>query len=226
MESSLLGDLAQALSNINVIFYIIAYVSGGIPVGVLITRIFAKKNLLEVGSKSTGATNVYRAFVDIDPKKAKFFSLCTLFLDAIKGLVVVLIAKIVGLDFETQYAIAIICVLGHCYSPFLGFQGGKGVSTAIGSILLLVPIEGILGLVVWGIVGKVFKVSSLSSLLGVLSGVMLSFIVPALVPLPAAIDINQQLGTHTPLVVLAALIFYTHLENIYRLITRQERKVL
>ena len=135
-------------------------------------------------------------------------------------------AKIMGLSFETQYAVAILAIVGHCYSPFLGFQGGKGVSTAIGSVILLIPIEGILGLIVWGIVGKLFKISSLSSLLGVLSGIILTFIIPTIFTLPMQIDINQQIGTHIPVIIIGILIINTHSENIKRLLSKKEEQII
>lgn len=211
-------------TNPNILLYICAYLIGSIPFGALLVKIFAKQNILEIGSKSTGATNVYRAFAAISPQKAKFFSLLTLLLDAFKGLFVVLIAKIMGLSFETQYAVAILAILGHCYSPFLGFNGGKGVATAIGSVLLLIPVEGVCGLIVWGIVGKVFKISSLSSLLGVLSGIVLTFVIPNMFNLPESIDINAQIGTHVPVVLIGIIIINTHWENIKRLVLKQEQQ--
>lgn len=216
----------QIITNPNIIFYILAYLIGGIPFGLFLTKIFFNINILKVGSGSIGATNVYRAIKDIDPKKAKTIAFLTLILDAIKGLIVVLLAKVFGLSYETQWMIAILTIIGHCYSPYLNFTGGKGVSTAIGSVILLMPIEGILGLVVWFIVGKVFKVSSLSSLLGVLSGVILTFIIPYIFPLPPSISIIDQIHTHTPAVVMAVIILYTHFPNIIRLFKGEEKKVL
>ncbi len=212
--------------NINIVFYICAYLIGGLPFGAILVKVFANKNLLQIGSKSTGATNVYRAFSEVSEKKAKLFSLLTIFLDASKGFFVVLFAKFFGLSFETQYAIAVLAILGHCYSPFLGFNGGKGVATAIGSVILLIPIEGICGLVIWGIVGKVFKISSLSSLFGVIGGIALTFVIPNLLDLPANIDINQQIGTHVPLVLIGVIIVNTHWENIKRLIKREESQIV
>lgn len=211
--------------NPNILLYVCAYLVGSIPFGAILVKIFAKQNILEIGSKSTGATNVYRAFSGTTSEKAKFFSLLTLVLDALKGLSVVLCAKLVGLSFETQYAVAILAILGHCYSPFLGFNGGKGVATTIGSILLLIPVEGVCGLIVWGIVGKVFKISSLSSLLGVLSGIILTFILPNLLHLPAIININSQISTHVPVVLIGFFIINTHWDNIKRLLSRQEEKI-
>lgn len=213
-----------ALSNINVIFYLLAYLIGAIPFGYIIVRWGYKIDLLNIGSGSIGATNVYRALKDITPK-AKYLSILTILLDSTKGLLVVLVAKIMGLSFETQWAIAILAVLGHCFSPYLGFNGGKGVATTIGSVILLVPFEGSLGLLAWFIVGKVFKVSSLSSLIGVSVGILTTFITPY-IGLPSNISIMAQVGTHTPLVILLILIIYTHIPNIMRLIRREERKIL
>lgn len=216
----------ELITNINVIFYILAYLVGGIPFGLVLAKIFGNVDVRKVGSGSIGATNVYRALKDIDPKKAKMVSFTTLILDALKGFIVVLLAKIFGLSYETQWMIAILCVIAHCYSPYLNFRGGKGVSTAIGSVILLMPIEGILGLIVWGVVGKVFKVSSLSSLLGVLSGIGFTFVIPYILPLPHSISIIDEIGTHTPAVVIGMIILYTHIPNIIRLFKGQEKKVL
>lgn len=213
-----------ALSNINVIFYLLAYLIGAIPFGYIIVRWGYKIDLLNIGSGSIGATNVYRALKDITPR-AKNLSILTILLDSTKGLLVVLVAKMVGLSFETQWAVAILSVLGHCFSPYLGFNGGKGVATTIGSVILLVPFEGSLGLLAWFIVGKVFKVSSLSSLIGVSVGILTTFITPY-IGLPEGISIMAQVGTHTPLVLLLILIIYTHIPNIMRLIRREEGKIL
>lgn len=221
---AIIDFFTTALSNINVIFYLVAYLVGAIPFGYIIVRWGYKIDLLNIGSGSIGATNVYRALKDITPR-AKNLSILTILLDSTKGLLVVLCAKMLGLSFETQWAVAILSVLGHCFSPYLGFNGGKGVATTIGSVILLVPFEGSLGLLAWFIVGKVFKVSSLSSLIGVSVGILTTFITPY-IGLPSNISIMAQVGTHTPLIVLLILIIYTHIPNIMRLIRRQESKIL
>lgn len=204
--------------NENIIFYLMAYLIGAIPFGFLITKYIYKIDIRTIGSGSIGATNVYRALKDITPG-AKKISILTILLDSTKGLIVVLLAKIFGLSYETQWSIAILSVLGHCYSPYLGFKGGKGVSTTIGSVLLLIPIEGIFGLIVWFFVGKVFKVSSLSSLIGVGCGILMSFILPQIHP---SISVIGQVGTYAPLFVLLAIIIYTHIPNIVRILKKEE----
>lgn len=211
---------------INLWFYLLAFFVGGIPFGVMLTKVLYGIDLRKIGSGSIGATNVYRALKEHDPKRAKLISIATLILDAIKGTVIIALAKAVGLPYGAQWFMAILAVLGHCYSPYLGFHGGKGVSTAIGSVILLMPIEGALGLVVWAVVGKVFKVSSLSSLTGVLSGVVLTFVIPYLLPLPPSIDITAQINSHTPIVLIGLIILHTHIPNIMRLFKGQESKVL
>lgn len=215
----------EVLSNINVIFYLLAYLCGGIPFGLILCKIFFGISLRELGSGSIGATNVYRVIKEIDPSKAKFFSILTIILDAIKGLIIVMLAKIFGLSYETQWMIAVLSVIGHCYSPYLNFTGGKGVATAIGSVFLLIPIEGSLGLLIWFLVGKFFKISSLSSLAGVLSGLILTFIVPYTFSLPQSIDIVAQINSHSPVILIGILIFYTHIPNILRLIKKEEQKI-
>lgn len=219
-------DILYTLSNINVIFYIIAFMFGGIPFGWLLVKLIYKQDIRQVGSGSIGATNVYRAVKELDERKAKIFSILTIILDATKGLIVVAFAKMLGLGFSAQWLIALLAILGHCYSPYLGFKGGKGVATAIGSVLLLIPVEGVCGLIVWGIVGKVFKISSISSLVGVLSGIILTFVIPYVVPLPDSISIIAQIDTHTPVVLIGLFILYTHIPNIKRLFSGKESKVL
>lgn len=213
--------MLDIITNANIICYIVAYLVGGIPFGYLIVKWFYDINILSIGSGGIGATNVYRALKDKTPN-AKNISILTIILDSTKGLIVVLIAKILGLSYETQWAIAILSVIGHCYSPYLGFNGGKGVATTIGSTILLVPIEGIIGLIAWFIVGKVFKISSLSSLIGVSIGILCSFIIPPLYP---SISIQTQIGTHAPLIILLVLIIYTHIPNIIRIIKKEESKI-
>lgn len=223
---SVLSSIFYIISNINVTFYILAFIVGGIPFGWLLVKLLYKIDIRQIGSGSIGATNVYRSVKEQGEKKAKILSVLTIILDATKGLVMVIIAKAFGLSYETQWSIALLAILGHCYSPFLGFKGGKGVATSIGSVLLLIPCEGICGLIIWGIVGKIFKISSVSSIVGVLSAVVLTFIFPYILPLSDNISIVAQINTHTPIVLIGLLILYTHIPNIKRLVFKQESKIL
>jgi glycerol-3-phosphate acyltransferase PlsY len=202
----------ELLTNINIIFYIVAYVVGGIPFGVLLAKKFAGIDVRQSGSKSIGATNVLRVVKEKDPQLAKKLSAATLLFDASKAAIIIGIAMLLDVKEATLWSIAVLAILGHCWSPFLKFTGGKGVATAIGSILILAPIEAILGLAVWAFVAKALKISSMSSLSGVLAAVIGSFFISPDMP-------------HAPLVIMGFIIFYKHIPNIMRLIKGQEKAV-
>ena len=203
------------ITNPNIIFYILAYLVGSIPFGLLLAKKYAGVNVQESGSKSIGATNVLRVVKEKNPSLAKKLGIATVLLDAVKGVVVILIAMAYGMSTETLWAIAVISVLGHCYSVYLSFEGGKGVATGLGVFLVLIPIPALIGAVVWGFCAKVLKISSISSLLGLI-GVVIS-----------AIILNNGLGieSNAPMYIVTFIIFYKHIPNITRLIKGQESKV-
>lgn len=204
------------LFNSNVLFYIAAYLMGGIPFGLILAKKYAGVNIKESGSKSIGATNVLRVVKETNPKLAKKLGLATVLLDAFKGTVVLLVAMAFGMSSETLWAIAVLAVLGHCYSVFLNFEGGKGVATALGVFVVLIPIPTLIGALIWGFGAKVLKISSLSSLLGLL-GVVIS-----------AVILNDGLGIYSnaPLYIIAFIIFYKHIPNLVRLVRGEEKKVV
>jgi glycerol-3-phosphate acyltransferase PlsY len=202
----------EFLSNTNVQFFIAAYLIGGIPFGLLLAKYFAGVNVQESGSKSIGATNVMRVIKEKDPALAKKLGAATLALDALKGIVVLLVAQLVGVSEATLWGIAILAVLGHCFSPYLGFEGGKGIATGMGVFLVLLPLETLIGVVVWGVSAKLLKISSVSSLLGLVALVIASFMLhPAL--------------AHAPVIIIAFILFYKHIPNIIRLIQGEEKRV-
>jgi len=205
----------EFFSNPNVIFYIVAYLVGSIPFGLLLAKKFAGVNVKEHGSKSIGATNVLRVVKQTNPALAKKLGIATVILDALKGLVVIVIAMMMGMPIETLWAIAVLSVLGHCYSIYLSFEGGKGVATGLGVFLVLIPIPTIIGAVVWGFCAKVLKISSLSSLLGLIAVVI------------SAIFLQNGLGvdSNAPMYIIAFIILYKHIPNIVRLIKGEEAKV-
>jgi glycerol-3-phosphate acyltransferase PlsY len=202
-------------TNSNILFYIAAYLIGSIPFGVVIAKKYAGVNVQEGGSKSIGATNVLRVVKEKDPALAKKLGLATVILDALKGTVVILVAMAMGMSTETLWAIAVLAVLGHCYSAYLGFEGGKGVATGLGVFLVLIPIPTLIGAAVWGICAKVLKISSVSSLLG-LVGVVISAIV---------LEDGLGVGSNAPMYIITFIIFYKHIPNIVRLIQGEEKKV-
>lgn len=206
------------LFNINVQFYIIAYLVGGIPFGLLLTKKFANTNVREAGSKSIGATNVLRVVKEKNPSLAKKLAATTLFLDALKGILVLFIAHNIFLVTDaTLWMIAILTVVGHCYSPFLKFEGGKGVATAMGVLLFLLPLETLIAAVAWFIAGKTLKISSLSSLIGLFVLIVSSYILHYDIPV---------IKTHAPLFIIAFIIVYKHIPNIMRIFSGEEKKVV
>lgn len=188
---------------------------GSIPFGLLLAKKFAGVDVQASGSKSIGATNVLRVVKQTDPALAKKLGIATVLLDAIKGAVVILIAMAYGMSTETLWAIGVISILGHCYSVYLGFEGGKGVATGLGVFLVLIPIPTLIGALVWGFCAKVLKVSSVSSLLGLISVVV------------AAIYFNNglEIDSNAPMYMITFIIFYKHIPNIVRLFSGKESKV-
>ncbi len=205
------------LFNINVQFYIVAYLVGGIPFGLLLAKYFTGTDIRESGSGSIGATNVLRVLKESNPSLAKKLALSTVALDAFKGILVLLLAKFLGLSLATQWAIALFAVVGHCYSPFLKFEGGKGVATGAGVLSVMLPLETLVALVVWFVVGKVLKISSLSSLLALCALIISAYLIHP--------DMGG-IGSHAPLWLIAFIIIYKHIPNILRLIQGKEKKVI
>lgn len=204
------------LFNFNILFYVLAYLAGSIPFGLLLAKTFANVNIKEHGSGSIGATNVLRVVKEKDPVLAKKLGIATVILDALKGTIIILIAMMLDASTSTLWAIAVLAVLGHCYSIFLGLEGGKGVATGLGVFIPLIPIPTLIGALIWVFCAKILKVSSLSSLLGLAALVI------------SAIFLNNGLdiGSNAPMYLIAFIIYYKHIPNIVRLIKGEEKKVI
>jgi glycerol-3-phosphate acyltransferase PlsY len=201
------------LFNTNIQFYIAAYLIGGIPFGLLLAKKFAGIDVKSSGSGSIGATNVLRVVKERDPALAKKLGLATLILDALKGVLVLVIAYFVGLDQAVLWAIAVLAVLGHCFSPYLNFEGGKGIATGMGVMMFMLPIETSIALVVWIVMAKTVRISSISSLTGVLALLISSFL------------IHPNMA-HAPVVFIVFILFYKHIPNIIRVVKGEEKRVL
>ncbi len=201
------------LSNTNVQFYILAYLVGSIPFGLIIAKYFAGVDIKKEGSGNIGATNVLRVLKQKDPSRAKKLAAATLLLDALKGVVVLLLGSVAGVPEETLWAIAVLAVVGHCFSIFLMGEGGKGVATGLGVLLYMLPLAALVGIVIWVVAAKTVKISSLSSLLGVLGAVGASFV------------LYPQIA-HAPVVIIGVLILYKHTDNIIRLFTGEEKAIV
>lgn len=202
----------ELLFNQNVQFYLVAYLLGGIPFGLLLAKFFAGVNIKESGSGSIGATNVLRVVKETNPRLAKKLGAATLALDAIKGIAVVLAAKYMGFDESVQWMVAVLAVVGHCFSPYMWFEGGKGVATGMGVMAVMLPIPTAIALVVWAVAAKTIRISSLSSMLGLTALVVASFVM-------------YPTMFHAPVVFIAFILFYKHIPNFIRLFQGEEKQV-
>ncbi|MFZ2967886.1 MAG: glycerol-3-phosphate 1-O-acyltransferase PlsY [Sulfuricurvum sp.] len=202
----------EMLFNHNVHFYLIAYLLGGIPFGLLLAKFFAGVNITASGSGSIGATNVLRVVKETNPTLAKKLGIATLALDALKGIIIVVVAKYVGMSESIQWTVAVLAVMGHCFSPYMWFEGGKGVATGMGVMAVMLPIPTVIALIVWGVAAKTIRISSLSSMLG-----LLALIVAAFVLYPEML--------HAPVLVVAFILFYKHIPNFIRLFQGEEKQV-
>lgn len=203
--------------NQNILLYLAAYLLSGIPFGYLLAKRFAGVDIKNAGSGNIGATNVLRVVKEQDPSLAKKLGAATLFLDAIKGMLVILVAKALGAPEGVQWTIAVLAVVGHCFSAFLAFEGGKGVATGFGVLAVMLPVPSLIAVAVWFVAGKLLKISSLSSLIGLAALLAASYLLYPEVP---------GIGSHAPVWIIAIIIFYKHIPNIVRLINKEEGKVV
>lgn len=205
------------LLNQNVLLYLTAYLLAAVPFGFILAKVFAGVDVRKEGSGNIGATNVLRVLKEKAPHLAKKLTIVTFILDALKGAVVLLVAMALGAEPAVLWAIAVLSVLGHCFSPFLGFEGGKGVATGFGVLLIMLPIPSLIAIAVWFVAGKVLKISSLSSLIGLVALLISSYILyPSI----------EGIYTHSPIWIIAFVIFYKHIPNIVRLFNKEETQVI
>jgi acyl phosphate:glycerol-3-phosphate acyltransferase len=183
------------------IFLLAAYLIAALPFGVIISRAVLGKDVRSHGSGNIGATNVSRLM-------GKKWGIFVLFLDALKGFLIVNCAALFGDDAFCNLA-AVVAVIAHCYPIYLGFKGGKGVATALGVLLALSPISVGICLIVFLLVVGLTRIISAASLAASLSLPIMSTILQGQVSFPAA-------------VAMCMIIWWKHRENISRLMRRQE----
>ena len=181
---------------------IISYLMGSIPFGFILTKIFLKKDIREIGSGNIGATNALRT-------GNKLIGYSTLLLDVVKAIIPVLYVKINHP--ELIYIASLCAFLGHVFPVWLKFKGGKGVATYVGILFTINIFLGFIFCVSWLLVFLVSKYSSLSSLIGSLT-------------IPIYIFFNDQMSNALFFGIMFVLIFYTHRENIKRLKNKEESK--
>ena len=181
---------------------LISYIMGSIPFGFILTKIFLKKDIREIGSGNIGATNALRT-----GNKAIGYS--TLILDILKAIVPVIYVKIFYQDF--LYIASLCAFLGHVFPIWLKFKGGKGVATYLGILFAINFYFGIIFIISWFVTFFISKYSSLSSLIGSAS-------------IPIYLLILTQFDQVIFFTIMFVLIFFTHRENIKRLKNKEETK--
>jgi len=182
---------------------LMSYLMGSIPFGFLLTKIFLKKDIREIGSGNIGATNALRT-------GNKLIGYSTLILDILKAVIPILIIKVQFPEFIFISSLSIF--LGHVFPVWLKFNGGKGVATYIGILFCINYVLGFIFIISWAIVFLISKYSSLSSLLASLS-----------IPIYHYFFIDNE--NYYFFIIVFILIFYTHKENIKRLKNNTESKV-
>ena len=174
---------------------------GSVPFGFILTKVFLKKDIRDIGSGNIGATNALRA-------GNKSLGYGTLFLDIIKAIIPVVYVK---LNYPDYIFIASLCVfLGHIFPIWLKFKGGKGVATYVGILFSINLTIGFVFIGVWFFTFLISKYSSLSSLFASLS-----------IPIYLFFFTSQNLVFFS---IMFILIFYTHRENVKRLKNKEESK--
>ena len=180
----------------------ISYLMGSIPFGLILTKIFLKKDIREIGSGNIGATNVLRT-------GNKTIGYLTLVLDVLKAIIPVIYIKF---QFpELVYVSSLSVFIGHVFPVWLKFIGGKGVATYVGILFSINYIFGALFVFSWLIIFFISKYSSLGSILSTLL-------------IPIFIFLNSNYENQYFFIIMFVLILYTHRENVKRLINKEESK--
>ena len=184
----------------------VAYALGSLSSAIIVCRAFGLPDPREQGSNNPGATNVLR----VGGKKA---AAITLFGDAIKGVIPVVVAHLFNAPPLILALVALAAFLGHLYPVFFGFRGGKGVATAFGAFVAMAWPVGLALLGTWLIVAKVFKISSLSALIAAaLSPLYMWLLAPEKEFIIVA-------------VVITLLLTWRHRSNIQNLLSGTETKI-
>ena len=181
---------------------IISYLMGSIPFGLILTKIFLKKDIRDIGSGNIGATNVLRT-------GNKIIGYLTLSLDILKAVIPVLYIKF---NYpELVYVSSLSVFIGHVFPLWLKFKGGKGVATYVGILFSINYILGFLFIASWLIIFFILRYSSLGSILA-------TFIIPIF------IFFNPNYENEYFFIIMFILILFTHRENVKRLINKEESK--
>ena len=185
-----------------IIIILLSYFLGSIPFGYILTKIFLKKDIRNIGSGNIGATNVLRT-------GSKSIGYATLILDLSKAILPMILIKMTNNEY--LFLVGFCIFIGHVFPLWLKFKGGKGIATYIGILFCINYSLGLIFITIWVVIFIIFKYSSLSSLISSL-----------LLPFFSFFFIKQD--NLYFFVIMFILIFFTHRENIKRLINKTEHK--
>ena len=184
------------------IIILMSYMMGSIPFGLILTKVFLKKDIRKIGSGNIGATNVLRT-------GNKVIGYMTLIFDIFKAIVPIIYIKLNYPDLI--YVSSLSVFLGHVFPVWLKFKGGKGVATYVGILFCINYFLGIIFAFSWLIIFFISKFSSLSSILASLA-------------IPIFVFSNSDYKNEYFFIILFVLILFTHRENVKRLINKEESK--
>ena len=194
-----------------IVYLGLAYLLGSIPNGYIVGKLLKGIDIREHGSKNIGATNAARVL-------GKKWGILVFLLDALKGFLAVWIPKL-SPDAIPLFLVlfAITAILGHSFTCWLNFKGGKGVATSLGVFLALIPIPTLITFSIWIVVFFITHIISISSL-----------VAAVIFPIACLFTLQKDAGFYLYLLVsllLAIFMFYTHRANIERLKKGQEKKL-
>jgi len=190
----------------NILLLLLAFVLGSVPFGIIIAKIKGVE-LKKVGSGNIGATNVLRSL-------GKWPAVFTLLGDILKGTIAVAIGGYFGVGSIYEGFLGISAIVGHNFSVFLGFKGGKGVATSIGVLLIYTPKAAFFTLLIWLVVVVVTKYSSL--------GAIVSF---GLLPLSVLLLDFADRSKLLVALLITVFVLARHSDNMGRLLKGTERKI-
>ena len=195
--------------------FIFSYISGSIPFGLILTKIFIKVDIREIGSGNIGTTNVFRT-------GNKLLASTTLILDVLKGYIPVILTMKFFPDLIQLSCL--VAFLGHVFPIWIKFKGGKGVATFLGILLALSTQLGFLFIFTWLVVTLIFRYSSVSSIFSTLTVFVVTFIKDNTLKI---INPNTNFGVNINILLFFffILILYTHRKNIFNLKNKTEKKI-
>ena len=196
-------------------FFLFGYFMGSIPFGLLLSKLSGLGDIRKIGSGNIGATNVLRT-------GNKKIALLTLILDGTKGAFAIYVVRIFQsfIEFHLtnninlfQSLVAVSAVIGHCFPIWLNFKGGKGVATGFGTIIFLNMYVGVIALLIWASIAKLFRISSLSALISYL-----------FIPISMFFFTSEK-SFFIASVLISLICYLQHRENIKRLLNGSEAKI-